>query len=180
MTRQVNEKILNIHLTGGLRSRTSDRKPLLRKYAGEPFATQVAKYPARSDLPFVLAQPRIARSGKNKSRTGAQQPRTCELRTCGNKCRQNRVAEPGNAMKMAALVHVRCRVHHLEHGPGDQIPIIGECKWEHGLKLEVHNVALGLVKPVSVFLKLERPNARNRIGQFLVDLIKRFAIRRLR
>ena len=63
-------------------------------------------------------------------------------------------------MKMQALVHVRRGVHHLEDGPSDQIPIVAQREGQHRLKLEVYNVAIRLVKPVGIFLKLERPDAR--------------------
>lgn len=82
-------------------------------------------------------------------------------------------------MKITGSVYIRGRIHDLKHGPGNQIPIIGQREKQHRLKLQVYNVAIRLVQPVGIFLKLERPDARNLVRQFLVNLVERFAVRRL-
>src|SRR5690242_13455832 len=69
---QVNEEVLDVHLTYGLRARTSDRKPLLWEYSGEPFATEVAEYASGSKLPLVLPQARIARCRKDEAGARSQ------------------------------------------------------------------------------------------------------------
>src|SRR5208337_5333549 len=114
VTRQVNKKVLNIHLARGLRSWPSDRKPLLRKNSREPFFAKVAEYTGGSDLPFVLPKARVARRRKDETGTESQEPRTGQLRAGREQRRQDCIAEAGNAMEIAALVDVRRGIHHLE------------------------------------------------------------------
>jgi hypothetical protein len=83
-------------------------------------------------------------------------------------------------MEIAAIVYGRRGVQHLEHRPSDQIPPIGQGEREYRLKLKVGAVPFRLVQPVGILLKLQRPDARNRVGQFFVNFVERFAIRCLR
>ncbi len=126
IAREVDEKILNIHLAHSLRPWAASREPLLRKYSGQPFVTEVAEYAGGSYLPFVLAEPRVARGRENETRAYSQQPRTGKLRAGREQSREDCVAESGDAMQIAALVQVRRGVHHLKDGTSDQIPIVGQ------------------------------------------------------
>jgi hypothetical protein len=83
-------------------------------------------------------------------------------------------------MEITTLVQVWRGVHHLQDRPRNKIPIIGQCKWEHGLKLQIDNIPLGPVQPVGVFLELERPDARNRVRQFFINFVEGLAVGRLR
>jgi hypothetical protein len=66
----------------------------------------------------------------------------------------------------------------LRYRPRDQVPSVSQREWQYRLKLKVHNVAFWPVQPIAIFLKRERLDARNRIRQFLVDLVERFAVGR--
>ena len=83
-------------------------------------------------------------------------------------------------MKVAALINVRSRVHYLKHWTGDQVPIVGQRDREHWLELKIYDIALRLVQPIGIFLEKERPCARNRIRELLVNRVERLVIRRLR
>ena len=61
-------------------------------------------------------------------------------------------------MKIAAPVHIGRRVHDLENGTGDQIPVVGQRERKNRLKLKVYKITIRLVQPVGIFLELERPN----------------------
>src|SRR6266436_7580535 len=67
ITRQINEKVLDVHLTHSLGTRASDRKPLLWEHSSEPFVAKVTEHASGSELPFVLPQARVARCGKNEA-----------------------------------------------------------------------------------------------------------------
>jgi hypothetical protein len=47
--------------------------------------------------------------------------------------------------------------HERRYGPSDQIPIVGQRERQNGLKLEVNNIALRFVEPISIFLKPGAP-----------------------
>jgi hypothetical protein len=83
-------------------------------------------------------------------------------------------------MEMASLVDVGSRVDRLEYRAGDQIPVVGESQRKYRLELLIDDVAIRLVEPVGVLLKLKGPDARNRVGELLVDLVERFVVGCLR
>ena len=175
--RQIHEEVLNVHLANSLRAWATNREPLLRKHTGKPFVAEIA---GRSHLPLVLSKLRVTGRRKNEARSRSQEPGTSQFRAGRDQRRQDRVAEAGYAMKIAFLIHIRRRVHHLEHGPCNKIPVVGERKRQNRLKLEVHNITDRACSASRCFPEAEAPRCSNRIRQFLVNLVERFAVRRLR
>ena len=119
MAGKILEEVLDVHLAHVLRTWATDRESLLWKDSREPFVAEVSENARWSQLPLILSKPRVTRGREDKTGPECEQPRTGKFRTGGEHRSDNCVAETGYTMKIAALIHVRRRVQHLEHRTGD-------------------------------------------------------------
>src|SRR5271165_2925817 len=113
----------------------ADRPPLLGKHADEELLCEVAHHRGRAELPLALPSEPRGRSREDGGRSRSEDPVARVRRR--QQLHQSQIAQPGGPLEVARGRLVGDNVVEWHHRPRDQVPILGQAHWQHGLEIPV-------------------------------------------